>query len=70
MDNLPDKPARVARNQVRVLKNILPPGGRSRGVVTMAPLERAAARRKWLMISAAVLGALIAGVLLGRFLLP
>lgn len=36
----------------------------------MAKLERQAARRRWLMISAAVLAALAAGVLIGRFLLP
>ena len=36
----------------------------------MAQLEREAARRKWLMISGAVVAALAAGMVIGRFLLP
>jgi hypothetical protein len=36
----------------------------------MAQYEREAARRKWLMISGAIVSALIIGVLIGRFLLP
>jgi len=69
MDNIPDKPARVIKNPVRDLRNILPPGVRRRGT-NMARLERQAARRRWLMISSAVAAALVAGVLIGRFLIP
>jgi len=36
----------------------------------MAQLERAAARRRWLMISGAIPAALVVGVLIGRFLIP
>jgi hypothetical protein len=70
MDNKPDKRAGTAHPHIHKLENILPPGGRKRRIVTMAQLERQAARRKWLMISAAVAAALVVGVLIGRFLLP
>lgn len=71
MDNKPDRLMADGRPAVTVLKSIpLPPGGRPRRGTTMAKLERQAARRKWLLISAAVLAALVVGVLIGRFLLP
>ena len=69
MDKPPNKPIRGPAH-VRVLKvTHYPPGQGPRGV-TMAQLERAEARRKWLLISAAIAAALIVGVLIGRFLLP
>jgi len=67
MDNKPPKPA-SARNQVRNLKvTHYPPGQGPKGI-TMAQLERRAARRKWLLLSAALTAALVVGVLIGRFL--
>lgn len=68
MDNKPSKT--VSRKHVRVLKMVsTPPGVRRRGT-NMARLERQAARRRWLVISSAVAAALVAGVLIGRFLVP
>jgi hypothetical protein len=69
MDNQPSKPA-SARNQVRVLKVTNYPRGQGPRGMTMARMERQAARRKWLLISAALAAALVVGVLIGRFLLP
>ena len=69
MDNQPSKPA-SGESTVRVLKIIRPRPGSAGGARTMARLERQAARRRWLMISSAVAAALVAGVLIGRFLIP
>ncbi len=69
MDKPPNKPARVPA-QIRTLKvTHYPPGQGPRGV-TMAQLERQAARRKWLLLSVALAAALVVGILIGRFLLP
>ena len=68
MDNTPDKPGRVLPpNCFRGPAIPAPPG---RKVKNMAQLEREAARRKWLMISGALVAALAAGMVIGRFLLP
>ena len=72
MDKQPAKPPQVARPVVTMLKiGPLPPGGQRRRIVTDGQAGAPGrARRKWLMISGAVLAALAAGVLIGRFLLP
>lgn len=72
MDDKSGKPVRVTNSQIRDLKRAppLPPGVRRRRFKTMAQLEREAARRRWLMISAALVSALISGILIGRFLVP
>jgi hypothetical protein len=46
-----------------------PPGQRPKGT-TMAKQEAKAARRRWLMIGAALAASLVVGALIGRFLLP
>ena len=69
MDKNPPKPS-SARTHVRVLKVTNYPRGKGPRGITMAQLERRAARRRWLLISAAVAAALVVGVLIGRFLLP
>jgi hypothetical protein len=68
-----DKPApnsAAVRNPVRTLKVTNYPPGTGPKTKRMAQYEAEAARRKWLMISGAIVSALIIGVLIGRFLLP
>ena len=68
MDNTPDKPGRVLPPNCFVVKAIPVPPGRK--VKNMAQLEREAARRRRLLISGAVVAALVTGILIGRLLLP
>ena len=65
-----DKPYRVAPMvQIRG-KGTAPLPGPRRRFRTLADQERAEARRKWLLISGAIVAALAVGMLIGRFLLP
>jgi len=65
-----NEPYRVARMvQIRGKGSAPLPGPRRR-FRTLADQERAEARRKWLLISGAIAAALVAGVVIGRFLLP
>jgi hypothetical protein len=66
----PDKAVRVARPNCFVVEAVPVPLGERRRVTTMAQLEREALRRRWLVVSGAVVAALAVGVLIGRFLLP
>lgn len=55
--------------QIRGKGSVVPPAHRRRAK-SMAQQERQEALRRWLMISGAVLAALVVGVLIGRFLIP
>ncbi len=69
MAKSPNEPIRVAPAvEIRGKGINYPPG--QRRARTLAQQERAEARRKWLLISAAIAAALVVGVLIGRFLLP
>jgi hypothetical protein len=48
----------------------VPPGTKSRGRLPRPGDPEPSALRTWLLIGAAVAGALVVGVLIGRFILP
>ncbi len=71
MDSKPNKPTRMGGLQVFHCKSLpLPPGTKStvKGGTLFFAEERAARRRFWIFLSS-VLTALVAGILIGRFLI-
>ena len=72
MDKLPPRPTAGRSHFVdlRHVKTIQYAPGTGPKTKRMAQYEAEAARRKWLVISGAIVSALIIGVLIGRFLLP
>ena len=69
MDNTPDNPTRSIRPNCFVVKAIPTPSGLRSKRKSMAQLEAEATRRRWMLISGALVAALAAGILIGRFLL-
>jgi hypothetical protein len=69
MDNKSARSAPLARPHCFVVEAVPVPAGQRTRRKNMAQLEREAARRKWLVIGGAVVAALVAGALIGHFLL-